>query len=628
MDLPKISISKDTLSSIEKSKRLEWIITNGMGCYSSSTVIGMNTRKYHGLLIASQKPPLDRKVVLSKIEDEVIIEGKSYPLSTNRYPDVVYPEGYRLLEKFELSFTPNFFYEIDGVKIKKEIFMAREKNLVFIIYKISGNKEILLKLRPIVNYRSIYDVNRGRRRFELVNDEKTLKIDFGNGEFLKLSIDRGSYNPSTLTEEQKWYKNFFFEIDAERGEESLDDCYNPGFFEVRLKKGKVVLAGSFCDEGEYDYEKLYKEELKRKKKLLENFFKLNKVEEEDWVKWLVLSSDNHLIKRFDGKYSIIAGYHWFGEWGRDTMISLPGICLKTGRLEEAKNILESYLGFMKDGLIPNMFPVREGEKPSHNSVDSALWFVNCIYMYYKKTGDKSFVKRMWPEIIRIIESYVRGVDGIKMDEDFLIKHAPGLTWMDAVVDGKHVTPRGGKAIEIQALWYNCLCIAEELAKELGEDYRKYQFHDNHAKKSFNEKFWNGNCLRDLIEDDTIRPNQLIAIDLPFKIVERDGIENIKECVRKNLLVERGVRTLKEGEGFKGKYAGGFKERDEAYHQGTIWPWLAPILVDKSWLKRFVEDEVNRFGLGTICEIIDGSEPYESKGCISQAWSIGKILEKI
>jgi len=236
---------------------------------------------------------------------------------------------------------------------------------------------------------------------------------------------------------------------------------------------------------------------------------------------------------------------------------------------------------------------------------------------------------MWPTIINIIEKYVEGCDGIKIDDDFLLNHGPGLTWMDAMVDGKFVTPRAGKSVEIQALWYNCLSIAEQIAKELGEDYRKYQFHDNYAKKSFNEKFWDGNFLKDGIDDPTIRPNQLIILDLPFKIIDDNNLWKISECVRKNLFVERGVRTLPEGnKNFHGKYSGGFKERDEAYHQGTIWPWLTAIFADKNWIKKFVEEEILNSGIGTICEIIDGDEPFESKGCISQAWSIAKMLEKV
>lgn len=591
----------------------------------------MNTRKYHGLLIASKKPPLDRKVVLSKIEDEIIIDGNNYQMSTNRYKDIVYPNGFEFLEKFVLEGNPKFFYRFPGVTIKKKVFMLREKNVVVVSYEVNtGEKDVKVRLKPLINYRFIYETRKNRKLFHSENKRKWTKIDFGNDEFLKMSIDNGEYFPSTLEEEQKWYKNFYYEMEVQRGEDGIDNCYNPGVFEVTGKgKFKFSIVAGYCDDKKYDYEKLKKQEIKRREKLINNFFKINDVKEEDWIKWMVLSGDNHLIKRFDGKTSVIAGYHWFGEWTRDTMISLPGICLKTGRLTEAKEILEEYSKYIKNGLLPNTFPIRSEEKLSYNSVDGTLWFVNCIYLYYQKTKDMDFIKKMWPIIIEIIEKHVEGTNGIKMDNDFLIKHGPGLTWMDAKVNGIYVTPREGKVVEIQALWYNCLCIAEFFAKELGKDYRKYQFHDNFAKKSFNEKFWNGEYLRDGVGDDTLRPNQLIALNLPFGIVDEEKGKRIFDYVKENLWTDYGLRTLKKDHNnFQGVYTGGFNQRDGAYHQGTIWPWISVINENRAWIKNFVERELMKFGLGDICEIIDGNEPHESRGCISQAWSIGKILESV
>ena len=631
MKLPRLVINKERIQDFNRSKKLEWIVTNGMGCYSSSTILGMNTRKYHGLLVASKKPPLDRKVLLSKIEDEVIIDGKTFQLSTNKYLDVVYPEGFKLLNKFELNDNPKFFYEVLGVKIKKEVYMLREKNIVVISYEINtGKKDVKLKIKPLINYRSIYELTKDKRLFNVENKEKEVKIKFSNDDFLRISADNGKYSPNTLNEEQKWYKNFYYEVEVERGEDGVENCYNPGIFEVE-GKGKFLfkIIASYCDDKDYDYDKLKKLEIKRKEKLIDDFFRINEIKKEDWIKWLILAGDNHLIKKFDGKSSIIAGYHWFGEWVRDTMISLPGICLKTGRLKEAKNILEGYAKYIKNGILPNNLPVREGESPGYNSADGTFWFVNCIYLYYQKTKDKKFAEKMWPTIIQIIEKHVEGTNGIKLDNDFLMKHEPGLTWMDAKVDGRYVTPRFGKAVEIQALWYNCLCVAEFFAKELNEDYRKYQFHDNLIKKNFNEKFWYGECLKDCIDDNTIRPNQMIVLDLPFKIADEKRVKGIADCVKKILWTDYGLRTLpKDNKDFHGVYSGSFSQRDLAYHQGTIWPWISVISSDKEWVKKFVEREIMNFGLGTISEIIDGNEPFESKGCISQAWSIGNILENV
>ncbi|MBD3155422.1 MAG: hypothetical protein GF368_02080 [Candidatus Aenigmarchaeota archaeon] len=630
LKLPKLKIDRDGIRKIEKSKKLEWIVTNGTGCYSSSTITGMNTRKYHGLLIASKKPPLDRKVILSKLEEELILEDKRVQLSTNQYVDTIYPKGYEYLEKFELNGNPEFFYKAFGIKIRKEIFMLREKNVAVVSYEVdSGNKKIKLRLKPLINHRSIYHVRKNKDLFETENKEKGVKINFGKDDFLRIFTTKGKYCPSTLKEEQKWYKNFYYEMEIQRGEDGIDNCYNPGVFEVEGKgKFEFKIIASYCDDKDYDYDKMRKKDIKRKEKILSDFFKRNKTKEEDWVKWLILASDNHLIKRYDGKYSIIAGYHWFGEWSRDTMISLPGICLKTGRLDEAKKILEGYSKHVKNGLLPNTFPVSENDKPNYNSVDATLWFVNCIYLYYQETKDKKFIKKIWPIIISIIEKHVEGTNGVKLDDDFLLKHGPGMTWMDVKLNGEYVTPRSGKAVEIQALWYNCLCVAEFFAKELGKDYRKYQFHDNMAKKNFNEKFWSNGYLKDTLDDNTLRPNQLIALDLPFKIIDDD--KKIIKRVKDTLGTDYGLRTLPKDNGnYSGTYSGDVGQRDRAYHQGTIWPWISTLVENnKKWLKKFVKRETNDFGLGTICEIIDGDEPHEGRGCISQAWSIGKLLEGI
>jgi predicted glycogen debranching enzyme len=602
----------------------------------------MNTRKYHGLLIASKKPPLDRKVVFSKIEDEIIIDDQNYQLSTNRYSDVVFPRGFELMENFEFQGNPKFSYSVSGVKIDKEIFMIRGKNIVVVTYQIdSGGKDVVLRLRPLINDRSIYETREQRRMFEQETTENSTKINFSQDEFLKMSVNQGKYFQSTLEEEQKWYKNFYYEIEAQRGEANSDNCYNPGFFEIKGNgKFQFFLVASYCDEKEYDYLDLNKKEVERKEKLLDDFFKMNKVNEQDWIKWLILSADNHLIKRFDGKPSIIAGYHWFGEWSRDTMISLPGICLKTGRTDEAKQILKAYSKYLKDGLLPNTFPIREGEEPSYNSVDSSLWFVNCVYLYYQETKDMDFVKKLWPVILEIIEKYVEGTNGIRLDKDFLITHGPGMTWMDAKPNGGYATPRDGKSVEIEALWYNALSIAEFFAKKLKENYQRFQFHDNFAKDIFNKEFWKGEHLKDTISDDTVRPNQLIPLDLPFNILPEKKNKKVFAYLKDNLWINYGLRTLlKTSKDFHGIYQGNMTERDKAYHQGTIWLWLNGMffkvwkkfsdeeIVD-SWIRIFVEREINTFGLGTVSEIVDGDEPFESKGCISQAWSIGKFLESI
>ncbi len=644
MDFPVIEINKNTIQNLDKSKKLEWIITNEFGGYASSTVIGMNTRKYHGLLIASNKPPLDRKVILSKLDEELILNGKTVKLSTNRYLDSVHPEGYKYQVKFELNPFPQFTYKVDETEVKKTIFTNFVKNVIVVKYEFENVKEpFVFRIYPLINYRSIYSLTKSPINFKVHKKNKTVKITLPDNNFLIL---KGcEFEENELTEDEKWYKNFFYEVDAERGEDCVEDNYNPGYFEFRVynnTKNLFLVVGYSVPEKELDEpKKIIEHEIGRKRYLLTKFFQDKKIPEEDWIKWLVLAADSHDITRFDHKKSIIAGYHWFGEWGRDSMIALPGICLVNEKIAQAKDILKTYADFCKNGLIPNMLPTGS-EKISYNSVDTSLLFIDRVYQVYKQTKDLKFVKEVWPVMKKIIENYMNGTDfGIKMDEDGLISHGPGLTWMDVKVDEKYVTPREGKAVEIQALWYNALKIMEFFSEKLGEDKKKYFTLAQKVKKSFNEKFWNGSYLDDCLGDNSLRPNQIFAVGLDFSMLDDKKMKKVVSVVKKELLTKYGLRTLSKNDPrFHGKYLGNLRERDVAYHQGTVWPWLFGMFV-RSWIKvngnkkiinktikPFVKEEIMRFGLGTISEIVDGDKPFESRGCISQAWSIGEILNCI
>jgi len=642
MDLPVIEIEKKTIQDLKKSKKLEWIITNGLGGYASSTVLGMNTRKYHGLLVASDKPPLNRKVIMSKLEEEVILKDKIVRLSTNKYQDAIHPDGYKNQVKFELNPFPQFTYDIDDTKIKKTIFMEYRKNVIVVKYEFENVKEpFIFRIHPLINYRSIYSLTKSQINFTISKGRKNVKIIFPDKNFL---IIRGcNFKENDLTENERWYKNFFYEVDSEREEDCTENNYNPGYFEFRVynnTKDLILQMGYSTSEKELSKpKKIIEEEIARKKYLLTNFFNNKKIPEEDWIKWLVFAADSHLITRFDNKKSVIAGYHWFGEWGRDSMISIPGLYLSTGRIYHAKDILKTYADFCERGLIPNVMPTGL-EKISYNSVDTSLLFIDCVYQVYKYTKDLKFVKEIWPVMKSIVENYIKGtLFDIKMGEDGLIKHGPGLTWMDVCIDGKYATPREGKAVEIQALWYNTLKIMEFFSKKFKENSKKYLEFANKVKKSFNEKFWNGSYLDDCLGDKSIRPNQLFAISLDFDVLDKYKRKNVLSVVIKHLLTDYGLRTLSNKDSnYQKVYSGNHVERDLAYHQGTVWPWLWGIFI-KSWIKAtgndktikkglesFVKKEIIRFGLGTISEIIDGDKPFESKGCISQSWSISEILK--
>ena len=610
--LPSLKIEKDVLKDIDRAKKLEWLLTNGLGGYASSTILGMNTRKYHGLLIAGEVSR--RQVLLSKIEDEVDLGGKTYPISTNRYLDVIHPKGYLFLKEFLLNPFPTFVFEIEGKMVEKKVYMFHGKNAVAIVYNFDDGLKITA--RPLIAFRSIYSLNTKPKAFE--------QEFFPNGMIARENeLSMKIYSPDSIfiknedEEMKKWYWNFFYEEDYSRGEEAVEHLYNPGCF---VSKGKRMTIVASLD-GEINVEEEIKKEIARKKMLIKNFQKITKIKD-DWAKWLVLSADNHIINKPDGK-SIIAGYHWFGEWGRDTFISLPGLCLSTGRFDDAREIIKYFLSKARFGLVPNT----EG---NYNSVDASLWLINAVYKYYLATDDLEFVIQIFDKLKAIISFYMNGTNGISMDRDFLIYSKPGMTWMDAFVDGEPVTPRDGKAVEIQALWYNALKIMEFFARKIDSksSYSYSLFADN-VKDSFLKKFWNGSYLKDTDKDDTIRPNQLIALTLPFTMVDEKMKESVLKVVREKLMTKFGVRTLpKDDKNFRGKYCGNIKERDLAYHNGTIWPWLFGLIAEKDEIKDFVSIEIMRYGLGCISEIIDGDEPFESKGCISQAWSVGTLLERL
>ncbi|MEM5799488.1 MAG: amylo-alpha-1,6-glucosidase [Candidatus Aenigmatarchaeota archaeon] len=609
--LPKIKIEKDDLKNIDKAKKIEWIITNGLGGYASSTVLGMNTRKYHGLLIAGNID--NRHVLLSKLEEEIEVDQKKHAISTNRYLDVVYPQGFFYLEEFSLEPFPRFVFNINGKKLEKKIFMVNGKEAVIIIYEFDPS--LKLYIRPLLAFRSIYSLNKEMKKIEIKNEKNGFFV-FDNIFTLKVYSVNAEYAPNNLEESKKWYWNFFYEEDANRGEECTEHLYNPGIFVSN--KNKVVIVASL--DGDIDFEKEIKKELQRKKNIIKNFQKKTKIKDE-WVKWLVLSADNHIISVNDSK-SIIAGYHWFGEWGRDTFISLPGLCLATARYEDAREIIKYNLSKLKYGLVPNT-------KDCYNTVDASLWLFDAVYKYYLETEDLEFVMQIYDKLRSIIAFYMNGTKGISMDDDFLIYSSSGMTWMDAFVDGRAVTPREGKAVEIQALWYNALKIMEFFARKIdNKSSYSYAVFAERVKESFLRIFWNGIYLKDTDKDDTIRPNQLVALHLPFVMVDDRMKESITKVVRENLFTEFGVRTLpKNHKSFCKNYSGNLKERDLAYHNGTIWPWLLGLIGKKDEIKNFVDIEIKRYGLGCISELIDGDEPFESKGCISQAWSVGKILER-
>ncbi|UCE96961.1 MAG: glycogen debranching enzyme family protein [Candidatus Bathyarchaeota archaeon] len=665
--LPKINLGKDALSE------LEWIVTNGLGGYASSSVNGINTRKYHGVLVASFNPPVDRRVMLSKLEEQLLIDNEIYPLGANEFSHGIHPQGHKYLESFNQSPFPIFTYNVNGTKLRKIILMPYRQNATVFLYRISAplQKRVILQIYPFSNFRHFHSVtDKDKLEWNFVQKTHTRKTILQTTKAqsaMILSASRGQYN----AEGAKWIEGIFFRIDNSLGTSSFDDCYVPGRFEINAKLGEtiefciVAVAGKDLDDLENvhasictelgDFHNFYRNESKRFVDALTGFFIQHRtIDPEDWMKWLVLAAESFIVSRMSTKAkTVIAGYHWFEDWGRDSLISLPGLTLATGRFSDAREILLTYKHYCSSGVIPNRFPDETGEKPVYNTVDATLWQFDAVLQYLKYTGDFDFIQqRLWAMLQTIIDYHIEGtINNIHLDNDGLIAHGPQLTWMDAMVDENPITPREGKAVEIQALWYNALKIMELLATQYGHTdlAEKYRGLAEKAKKNFVKEFWDSqkNCLFDVvngkIKDNTLRPNQIFAVSVDFPMLNEAKQAAIVSIVREKLWGTYGLRTLSADDPkYRGRYIGNWVERNYAYHNGTVWPWLIGPFVkaflkvkryDAEWRKMAFEnflqplfkEQVFRMGLGNLSEVFDGDPPHAPGGCIAQAWSVAEPL---
>jgi len=672
MDLPRIHLEQRALSNLDKTIRREWLVTNGIGGYASSTILGINTRKYHGLLVAAFNPPVDRWVLFTKLDEEIQIGNETYPLGSNEFKHGINPEGHRFLLDFSLNPFPTYRYVVHGVHLQKTIFMPHGKNATIVTYEAFNphEEEASIRISPLVN----------SRHFHNVTDKDNLPWNFVQKPFEQGIIIRPSVPLSTIIisssnggffVESRWVEEIYFRVDGSRGESCLDDYFQPGWFEFSVapkeRKRFCVLAAAGKNEEEAqtlfssirkepeDIDALYGQELERRKGLLTKFQeRYVDLEIKDWLKWLILATDSFLVKRESTeKKTVIAGYHWFEDWGRDSLISLPGLTLVTGRFEDAREILLTFKRYCHNGIIPNRFPDRAGDTPIYNTVDATLWFFNAILQYAKYTGDFNFVQReLWDTLKSIIENHIQGtVYGIHMEDDGLIAHGAQLTWMDATANDQFVTPRDGKAVEIQALWHNALKTMELLAKRFNQkkEEEKYSSMAEKAAKSFVEKFWSPEkrFLFDVMHgeqtDSSLRPNQVIAAALDFSMLDRGRKEEIVEIVWKKLWGTYGLKTLPDDDPhYIGEYVGDWNHRGNAYHNGTVWAWLTGPFTTaflkaknhdeywrnfafKNFLQPLFQEEIFKAGLGTISEIFDGNPPNSPRGCIAQAWSVAEPL---
>jgi predicted glycogen debranching enzyme len=673
---PKIHLNRDVLSDFDKAIQTEWIITNGLGGYSSSTVLGVNTRKYHGLLVAAFNPPTDRRVLLAKLDEDVKVGNRTYRLGANEFKKDIFPKGFESLDSFSLNPFPKYKYVVNGVQVEKTLFMPYGDNTVAAVYDVSNpnEDEVLVNVFPLVNSRHFHSLtDRDKLGWSFIQEHNKRKVMIQTSaplSTLLLYASDGHY----FAGKGDWIKDLYYRADAALGYDCVDSVFLPGRFEFEVapneKKRFHILGvadekepGKFLASvlnGSVGFDVLYERELTRLKGLLEGFHeRYADMDLSDWLKWFILAADSFIVNRKSvGGKSVIAGYHWFEDWGRDSLISLPGLTLVTGRFDYAREILLTFEQYCHGGVVPNRFPDHSGDKPEYNTVDASLWFFNAVLQFVKYTDDFEFVRReLWDTLVSMVEYHIKGTAyGIHVDSDGLLVHGPQLTWMDAVIDNRAVTPRDGKAVEIQALWYNALKTMEFLAKHFGELKlaEEYTVLAEKVKKSFIEEFWDDErgYLCDVVKGDSkdwcLRPNQVIATALDFCMLDREKAKRVVGVVHKKLWGRFGLKTLSsDAEGclsplYIGRYVGDWASRNKAYHNGTVWAWLTGPFVTsfikvhdfaKVWceyafdefLKPLFTEELYRAGLGTISEVFDGDEPHQARGCISQAWSIAEPL---
>lgn len=644
----KVTLDKKHVNDYHYAADCEWLETNGLGGYSSGTVSGANTRRYHGLLVASLKPPVDRMVLLSRMEETIVLnDGRRFELFANQFPGIVSPLGYLFLKKFERNIFPEFTYEFEGYSIKKTIAAIHGENTVIITYEVlKATKSFYLDLRPFIAYRDFHSLTQAndslRWEYNINKDHFSINPYEGLPDLhINVPESKFTYFPG-------WYHDFEFLVELSRGLDFKEDLFSHGYFSVKLSAGsKIHITCSTEDTSKKDPVKLISTEENRRTDL----FKKLPVND-DFTQLMALNADQFIVQRSTNLRTIIAGYHWFSDWGRDTMIALPGICLVTGRFDEAKKILKAFALSVNMGMIPNRFP-DDGETPEYNTVDATLWYYVAIYQYYKYTKDKEFIKEeLMPVLEDIIQWHLKGTRyNIMVDhEDGLLysgEEGVQLTWMDAKVGNWVVTPRLGKPVEINALWYNVLKIMEFFNHEFSStnESKLYGQKAQAVKESFETVFWNKenkclyDCVGDYINDPSIRPNQIFALSLPFPLMADAEARKILKVVESKLLTPFGLRSLAQDDvHYKGIYTGNQWSRDGAYHQGTVWSWLlgpyytAKVRLEGEEGKKKVEKHIEKLkshfkigGIGTISEIFDGDEPFLPNGCIAQAWSVGEVL---
>jgi predicted glycogen debranching enzyme len=653
-----VDFGREICGDLRAAESREWLVTNGIGGYAFGTIAGHLTRCYHGLLIAALQPPLGRTLLVAKFDETARYRSEEFALFTNRWADgTVSPDGYRNIERFHLEgTTPVWTFALADALLEKKIFMQTGSNTTYVLYRlVRASSAVELSIKVLADYGEEHCVTTGKfRPMEVTPVELGLQVAAFDGAtpFYVLS-DRATALPA-----KTWYRNFDLAAEHARGLPDRADHFFAGEFHATIAPGgSLTLVASTEAEPPLNGQAALANRQSETNVLLGRFFTANGGVQKappPNVQQLVLAANQFIAARPldaepDAK-TILAGYPWFSDWGRDTMIALPGLCLATGRPWLARNILRTFSRFVSDGMLPNQFP-SAGAPPVYNTVDATLWYFNAVRQYSEATSDIGLLTELYPVLEGIIDAHVRGTRyQIHVDpaDGLLYAGEPGvqLTWMDAKVGDRVITPRIGKPVEVNALWLNAVAAMERFAFTLGRNAARYEALAERARNGF-ARFWNSEkqfCF-DVIDapgfpdgkDAALRPNQIFAVSLPESALTPEQQRAVVDVCARELLTSFGLRSLGRAEpGYRGRYAGGPEKRDESYHQGTVWGWLlGPFALahlrvyrDAPQAMTFLEPmfgQIEAAGLGTLSEIFDGDAPFAPNGCIAQAWTVGETL---
>jgi predicted glycogen debranching enzyme len=637
MPKAEVAFGREICGTLEVAEQREWLVTNGIGGFASGTVSGNLTRRYHGLLVAAFDPPVGRMQLVARLDETARYEAADYALATNRWDSgAVDPQGYLNIESFCLEgTTPVWRFEIADALLEKRVWMQHGANTTYVRYTLlRGSGPVALQIKSFVNYRDFHaNTHAGDWRMNITALKNGVEVIAFEGArpFYLLSAE------ASVEPQHEWYRNCFLAQEKLRELDDREDHLLAAILRATVQPSEsVVLIFSSEADAPVDPTAAMARESARQSGMLAQWASGDayaSASSPGWIRQLVLAADQFIVKRVvpeepEGR-SILAGYHWFADWGRDTMIALPGLTLTTGRADIAKKILLAFVRYVDRGMLPNNFP-DAGGSPDYNTVDAALWFFEAVRQYFAATQDTATRYH-----IRVDES-----DGLLYAGEAGVQ----LTWMDAKVGDWVVTPRIGKAVEINALWFNALETMASFAPLVKESAGPYAKLAAQAKQNF-AKFWNdaAGCCYDVIDspgignDATLRPNQIFAVSLPQSPLSLEQQKLVVDFCAKRLVTSYGLRSLARGEpGYQGHYGVGVRERDGAYHQGTAWGWLlGPFVLahlrvysDRAAALSFLEplgQQIHTHGLGTLSEIWDGDPPFAPRGCIAQAWTVGEVL---